>query len=95
MAIPPDQLFIQELYNIYHAYAACCFRTALWFSGLDRRSKRFFAACFIVLLLCSIAGPGDTVLCRFHGLETLKQIFLFLEVTAFTLSLPMLTASLP
>ena len=72
--------------------------TGLWFSrimpGLDRWSKRFFAAYFIVLLLCAVTGLGDTVLYRFPDLELLKQVFLFLEVTALTLPLPMLAVYL-
>ena len=72
--------------------------TGLWFSlimpGLDRWSKRFFTAYFIVRLLCSVAGLGDTVLYRFPDLELLKQIFLFLEITALTLPLPMLAVYL-
>ena len=69
--------------------------TGLWFvrimPGLDRWSRKFFTAYFIVLLTANLAGFIDTVLYRSPGLETMKKISLFMEISTITLPMPMLS----
>ena len=70
----------------------------LWFTviipGIDRWSRRFFLVYFLILMLCSFISLADMILYRYPGMDTVKEIFAFLETPLLTLPIPMLTAYL-
>ena len=90
--------WIEPFYYLIIGAAMLLTLMGLWFSviipGTDRWSRNFFIAYFLVLMLCSFVSLADMILYRFPGMETVSEVFGFLETLLLSLPIPMLTAFL-
>ena len=90
--------WIEPFYYFITGAAMLLTLMGLWFTviipGTDRWSRNFFIAYFLVLMLCSFVSLADMILYSFPGMETVSEVFGFLETLLLSLPIPMLTAFL-